>query len=44
LTEKEFTQAERSYERTMSIVGEGLEKVRAALDDQPIPTDDIKEN
>lgn len=39
LTEKEYAQAERSYERTMSIVGEGLEQVQAALAARPTPAD-----
>ena len=37
LTEEEYAEAEKSYERTMSIVGEGLEQVRQTLDNQPIP-------
>lgn len=37
LTEEEYAEAEKSYERTMSIVGEGLEWVRQALDSQPAP-------
>ncbi len=40
LTDRELAAAERSYERTMSIVGEGLEKVRLALDSQPTPADE----
>ena len=39
LTEGECAQAERSYERTMSIVGEGLEQVQAALAARPTPAD-----
>ena len=37
LTEEEYAEAEKSYERTMSIVGEGLEKVRQTLDSQRTP-------
>ena len=37
LTGEEYAEAEKSYERTMSIVGEGLEEVRLALDSQPTP-------
>ena len=39
LSDGEFEQAQRSYERTMSIVGEGMEQVRAALAARPTPAD-----
>ena len=39
LTEKEYAQAERSYERTMSIVGAGLEQVQSVLSARPTPAD-----
>lgn len=37
LTDGELKQANKSYERTMSIVGNGLEEVRQALESQPTP-------
>ena len=37
LTKDEFSEATKSYERTMSIVEEGLEEVRLALESQPTP-------
>ncbi len=40
LSEKEFAQAEKSYQRTMSIVGEGLEQVGSVLESQPTPADE----
>ena len=39
LTESELAQAEKSYQRTMSIVGEGLDAVRLHLENQPTPAD-----
>ena len=39
LTDGEYAQAERSYARTMSIVGEGLNRVQAALSARPTPAD-----
>ena len=39
LTDREFANAERSYERTVSIVGEGLEQVQTALAARPTPAD-----
>ena len=39
LSDAELAQAERSYERTMSIVGEGLEAVRTGLEGRPTPAD-----
>lgn len=39
LTDGELAEAEASYQRTMSIVGEGLEEVRQALDSQPTPAE-----
>ena len=40
LTDAELSKAEKSYQRTMSIVGEGLEKIRTTLDNQPTPADE----
>ena len=40
LTENEYAQAQRSYERTMSIVGKGLEQAQATLDARPTPADE----
>ena len=40
LSDGEFANAERSYERTMSIVGEGMEQTRAALAARPTPADE----
>ena len=37
LSDGEFEQAQRSYERTMSIVGEGMEQVQTALAARPDP-------
>lgn len=37
LTDEELAEAEKSYERTMSITGAGLEEVRQALEAQPTP-------
>ena len=39
LTDGEYAQAERAYERTMSIVGEGLELVQTELAARPTPAD-----
>lgn len=39
LSDSEYAGAEQSYARTMSILGEGLEKVRQGLEAQPLPTD-----
>ena len=39
LSDGEFDRAQRSYERTMSIVGEGMEQVRAALAGRHTPAD-----
>ena len=39
LSDGEFANAERSYERTMSIAGEGMEQARAALAARPTPAD-----
>ena len=39
LTDGELAEAKASYQRTMSIVGEGLEQVRVYLDDQPTPAE-----
>lgn len=39
LSDGEFEQAQRSYERTMSIVGEGMEQVRTVLAARPTPAD-----
>ena len=39
LTDRELAGAQASYERTMSIVGEGLENVRLHLDNQPTPAE-----
>lgn len=39
LSDREFANAERSYERTVSIVGEGLEQVQTALAARPTPAD-----
>ena len=40
LTENEYAQAQRSYERTMSIVGKGLEQAQATLAARPTPADE----
>ena len=37
LTDRELAGAQASYDRTMSIVGEGLESVRLYLENQPTP-------
>ena len=37
LTGEEYAEAKKSYERTMSIVSEGLEEVRLALESRPTP-------
>ena len=39
LTDGEYVRAERSYERTMSIIGEGLEVVQTTLAARPTPAD-----
>ena len=40
LTDAELSKAEKSYQRTMSVVGEGLEKIRTTLDNQPTPANE----
>jgi poly-gamma-glutamate synthesis protein (capsule biosynthesis protein) len=39
LTDSELSKAEASYQRTMSIVGEGLDQVQLYLDSQPTPAE-----
>ena len=39
LTDSELAGAEASYQRTMSIVGEGMENVRLYLENQPTPAE-----
>ena len=43
LTDSELSQAENSYLRTVSVVGEGLDEVRQYLAAQPTPADEPKE-
>jgi hypothetical protein len=40
LSEAEYTAAENSYTRTMSVLGEGLEKVRLGLEGQTLPVNE----